>query len=63
LILVPKARSNGASLLATIILGATSAHLFSHVSPAVPMMLFLLSSIVVWGPWRELAHVGRAFVG
>jgi putative oxidoreductase len=50
LIVVPRARSIGAVLLATIMLGAITAHLFIlHVPPTAPVVLFLLSGFVVWG--------------
>ncbi len=50
LIMVPKTRRIGAALLATIMLGALTAHLFIlHVPPATPGVLFLLSGFVVWG--------------
>lgn len=57
LIVVPKTRSIGAALLAAIMLGAITAHLFIlHVPPTAPVVLLLLSSFVVWGRRRELAH-------
>jgi uncharacterized membrane protein YphA (DoxX/SURF4 family) len=50
LIVVPRTRSIGAVLLATIMLGAITAHLFIfHVPPTAPVVLFLLSGFVVWG--------------
>jgi len=50
LIVVPRTRSIGAALLATIMLGAITAHLFIlHVPPTAPVVLFLLSGFVVWG--------------
>jgi putative oxidoreductase len=50
LIMVPKARRIGAVLLATITLGALTAHLFIlHVPPTAPGVLFLMSGFVVWG--------------
>ena len=50
LIMVPKTRSIGSGLLATIMLGALTAHLFIlHASPTTPGVLFLMSSFVVWG--------------
>ena len=40
----------GAALLATIMLGALTAHLFIlHVPPAAPGVLFLMSGFVVSG--------------
>ena len=49
LIMVPKTKRMGAALLATIMLGALTAHLFIlHVSPTTPAVLFLLSGFVVW---------------
>jgi putative oxidoreductase len=50
LTLVPKTRRIGAALLATIMLGAITAHLFIlHVPPTTPGVLFLMSVFVVWG--------------
>jgi putative oxidoreductase len=50
LIVVPRTRSIGAGLLATIMLGAITAHLFIlHVPPTAPIVLLLLSGFVVWG--------------
>lgn len=50
LILVPNTRRIGGALLATIMLGALTAHLFIlHVSPTIPIALLLMSSVVVWG--------------
>jgi putative oxidoreductase len=61
LIVVPKTRSIGAVLLATVMLGAIVAHLFIlHTVPTMPVVNLLLSSVVVWGRRRELAHFARA---
>ncbi len=50
LIMVPKTRRTGAALLATIMLGALTAHLFIlHVPSTTPGVLFLMSGFVVWG--------------
>src|SRR5215217_736301 len=50
LIMVPKTRRIGSALLATIMLGALTAHLFIlHVPPTTPGVLFLVSCFVVWG--------------
>jgi putative oxidoreductase len=50
LIMVPKTRRSGATLLATIMLGALTAHLFIlHVPPTAPGVLFLMSGFVLWG--------------
>ncbi|HUQ92135.1 MAG TPA: hypothetical protein VM120_10685 [Bryobacteraceae bacterium] len=50
LIVVPKTRGIGSALLATIMLGALTAHLFIlHVPPTTPGVLFLMSGFVVWG--------------
>lgn len=50
LIMVPTTRRIGATLLATIMAGAVTAHLFVlHVSPATPGVLLLMSALVVWG--------------
>ena len=50
LIMVPKTTSMGAGLLATVMLGALTAHLvILQVSPITPAVLFLMSGFVVWG--------------
>src|SRR5262245_58164625 len=50
LILVPKTGRIGAALLATIMLGALTAHVFIlHVPPTTPGILFLMSGLIVWG--------------
>ena len=50
LIMVPKTRRIGSALLATIMLGALTAHLFIlHVPATTPGVLFLMSGFVVWG--------------
>ena len=50
LIMLPQTRRMGAALLATVMLGALTAHLFIlHVSLTTPGILFLLSGLVVWG--------------
>ena len=49
LIMVPKTSRIGAALLATIMLGALTAHLLLHVPPTTPVVLFLMSGFVVWG--------------
>ena len=50
LIMVPKTRRTGAALLATVMVGALTAHLLIlHASPATPGVLFLMSVLVVWG--------------
>jgi len=60
LIVVPKTRSIGAVLLATVMLGALTAHLvILHVPPTTPGVLFLMSGFVVWGRRRELARFTR----
>ena len=49
-ILVPKTSRLGAGLLAMIMLGALTAHLFIlHVAPTTPAVLCVLSTFVVWG--------------
>ena len=51
LIMVPKTRRLGAAVLATVMLGALTAHLFIlHVSPTTPGVLFFMSALVVWSP-------------
>ena len=58
LIVVPKTRSVGAGLLAAIMLVAIATHLFIlHTALTAPLVLFLLSSFVVWGRRRELARL------
>jgi putative oxidoreductase len=48
--MVPKTRSAGAALLATIMLGALIAHFFIlHIPPTTPGVLLLMSAFVVWG--------------
>jgi putative oxidoreductase len=50
LILVPKTRRAGAALLAIVMLGALTAHLFIlHVPLTAPGVLLLLCGLVVWG--------------
>ena len=50
LIMVPKTTRIGSALLATIMLGALTAHLFVlHVPPSAPGVLFLMSGFVAWG--------------
>jgi len=50
LIVVPKTSRIGAALLASIMLGALTAHVFIlHAQPTVPVILFLMSGLVVWG--------------
>lgn len=54
LIMVPRTRSIGAALLATIMLGALTAHLLVlHVPPTAAGILLLLSGFVVWGRRRS----------
>jgi putative oxidoreductase len=55
LIVVPKTRSIGAALLATIMLGAITAHLFIlHIPASAPVVLFLAAGFVVWGRRKDL---------
>ena len=55
LMVVPRTRSVGAMLLATIMLGAIAAHLFIlHVPPTAPVVLFFLSGLIVWGRWSDI---------
>lgn len=50
LIVMPKTRRIGAALIATVMLGALTAHLFILRAPSTtPAVLFLLSGFVVWG--------------
>jgi len=50
LIVLPKTRRMGAVVLATVMLGAITLHLFIlHVSLTTPGILFLMSGCVVWG--------------
>jgi putative oxidoreductase len=60
LIVEPKTRSLGAGLLAAVMLGAITAHLFVlHVPPTAPVVLLLLASFVLWGRRRDLARFIR----
>jgi uncharacterized membrane protein YphA (DoxX/SURF4 family) len=60
LIVVPKTRSIGAALLAAVMLGAITAHLFVlHIPPTAPVVLLLLASFVLWGRRRDLARFVR----
>jgi putative oxidoreductase len=57
LIMVPKTRRIGSALLATIMLGALTAHLFIlHVPPTTPGVLFLMSGFVVWDCGSTAMH-------
>lgn len=50
LILVPRTSRIGAAVLATVMLGAVTAHLFIlHVPITTPGLLLLLAGLVVWG--------------
>ena len=50
LLLVPKTARVGSTLLAVVMLGALTAHLFIlHVSPTTPGVLFLMAVFVLWG--------------
>ena len=50
LILVPKTTRIGAALLATVMLGAVTAHLvILHIPPTAPGILLLMCGFVVWG--------------
>ena len=50
LIVVPRTRRVGAALLATVMLGAITVHVFIlHVPLTTPGILFLMSGCVVWG--------------
>jgi putative oxidoreductase len=50
LIMVPKTRRTGAALLATVMVGALTAHLYIlHAPPSTPVVLLLMSGFVVWG--------------
>ena len=60
LIVVPKTRSVGAALVATVMLGALTAHVFIlHVPLTTPGILLLMSGFVVWGTTRRQAAIGR----
>ena len=53
LIMLPRTRSIGAALLATIMLGALTAHLFIlHVPLTTPGVLFLVSGFVMAGSFK-----------
>ncbi len=50
LIVLPKTRSIGGALIAAVMLGALTAHLFIlHVPLTTPGILLLMSGFVVWG--------------
>ena len=60
LIVVPKTRTIGAGLLAAVMVGAITAHLFVlHIPPTAPVVLLLLASFILWGRRRELARFIR----
>jgi len=60
LLVVPKTRSIGAALLAAVMVGAITAHLFVlHTPPTAPVILLLLTSFVLWGRRREVTRVLR----
>ena len=61
LILAPKTTRLGAALLATIMLGALTAHLFIlHVPLTAPGVLLVLSCFVAWGRRRPYVSASRA---
>jgi hypothetical protein len=58
LVVVPRTKAVGAGLLASIMLGAISTHLFVlHNSPVAPLVLLVIASMVLWGRRSELALV------
>lgn len=58
LLMVPKTSRIGAALLATVMLGAITAHLFIlHVSPTVPIVLCVMSCFVAWGRRRQASRL------
>ena len=60
LIVVPKTRSIGASVLAGVMAGAIATHLFVlHNAPTAPLVLLLLTSFVLWGRRQELLRLVR----
>jgi putative oxidoreductase len=60
LIVVPKTRSIGASVLAGVMVGAIATHLFVlHNAPTAPLVLLLLIGFVLWGRRQELLRLVR----
>ena len=58
LVVVPRTRVVGAGLLASIMLGAITTHLFVlHNSPAVPFALLVVASLVLLGHRAEVARL------
>ena len=55
LVIVPRTRVIGAGLLASIMLGAITTHLFVlHNSPVAPLVLFVVAGLVLLGRRAEL---------
>ncbi len=55
LVLVPKTRAIGAVLLACVMVGAITTHIFVlHNSPALPIVLLAMTSTIAWGRRAEL---------
>jgi putative oxidoreductase len=60
LVVIPKTRSAGAVLLATVMVGATATHLFVlHNAPTAPLVLLALTAFIAWGRRGELAALLR----
>lgn len=58
LVIVPRTRVVGAGLLASIMLGAITTHLFVlHNSPLAPLALLVVASLVLWGRRAEVASL------
>ena len=58
LVIVPRTRVVGAGLLASIMLGAITTHLFVlHSSPLAALVLLVVASFVLWGRRAEVASL------
>ena len=58
LVVVPRTRVLGAGLLASIMLGAITTHLFVlHNSPVAPLVLLVVASLVLLGRRAEVASL------
>jgi hypothetical protein len=56
LLLVPRTPGLGAALLASVMLGAITTHLFVlHNSPATPLVLLVGLAFVAWGRRAQIA--------
>jgi putative oxidoreductase len=56
LLLIPGLAGFGAALLVCVMVGAILTHLMVlHSSPAVPVILLVLTAAVLWGRWSQVA--------